>query len=190
MLVVQCVLGIVVHAPPDVLQHLPAVVLRHCVYQVLDEHAFGTTRWDALRSRCISRPAFRMIFLAIANMHLSWSRPDFATADSISWDTEYTSVVPDIAAFSCSFTILTDWCLELASSAVRCLPGFVRAPRTGNMRRRGCYRSTRLFLYGSKRLIKPAYTMTTGLVESIRTSAEADLFSAPATLSAQPSPSR
>lgn len=58
MPVAQFVLGIVVHAPPDVLQHLPAVVLRHCVYQALNEHALGTTRRDVLRSRCISRPAF------------------------------------------------------------------------------------------------------------------------------------
>lgn len=58
MPVAQCVLGVVVHAPPDVLQHLPAVVFRHCVYQALNEHALGTTRRDVFRSRCISRLAF------------------------------------------------------------------------------------------------------------------------------------
>ena len=65
---------VVVHAPPDVLQHLPVVVLRQCVYQALNEHALGTTRRDALRSRCISRLSFRMIFLAIVNTYLSWPR--------------------------------------------------------------------------------------------------------------------
>lgn len=72
--VVQCVLGVVVRASPDVLRHLPAVVLRHCVYQALNEHAFGPTRRDVLRSRYISLSVSRMVFLAIANTYLSWLR--------------------------------------------------------------------------------------------------------------------
>lgn len=71
-------------------------------------------------SRCISHPASRISFFAIASTYLS--RPSlsvfhvmsvlgriFATSDSISWNPGRSSLVPDMAASSYSFTMVSPW---------------------------------------------------------------------------------